>query len=144
MDQIKNKKEFNSYCEKYNNLDINKKGDNNDTKKRNFSSKEYINRMCLSKESIAKIEHIEHLEKKSNNTLDEKIRKIKHFSFIHYIKSFVFKADKERRYFLSTFRKHLLSEEHLLKSHIKMIFLEKQHNIGGEENTNVLECFNEL
>ena len=141
VDQIKNKKEVNSYCEIYNILENNKKGDNNDIKNRKFSSKEYINRMCLSKESIAKIEHI---EKKSTITLDEKSRKVKHFSFIHYVKSLIFKIDKERRYFLTTFRKHLLSEEHLLKSHIKMIFLEKQHNIGGEENTNVLECFNEL
>ena len=39
---------------------------------------------------------------------------------------------------------HLLSEEHLLKSHIKMIFFEKHLDIGGQENTNVLECFKEL
>lgn len=141
MDQIKNKKETNSHSEAYKKLENSKKVDNNDTKKRKFSSKEYMNRMCLSKESIAKIEHI---EKKSNNTQDEHIRKLKHFSFIHYLKSLIFKIDKERRYFLTTFRKHLLSEEHLLKSHIKMIFLEKQHDIGGEENTSVLECFNEL
>ena len=100
--------------------------------------------MCLSKESIAKIEHIENLGKKSSKTLDEKTRKIKHFSFLQYVKSLIYKDDKERRYFLSTFRKHLLSEEHLLKSHIKMILLEKLHDPGGEENTNVLECFNEL
>ena len=145
LEQKKNKNEFNSYCEKHNkNLEINKKGNNTDTKKIKFSSREFINKMCLSKESIAKIEHIENLGKKSSKTLDEKTRKIKHFSFLQYVKSLIYKDDKERRYFLSTFRKHLLSEEHLLKSHIKMILLEKLHDPGGEENTNVLECFNEL
>ena len=56
----------------------------------------------------------------------------------------MFKKEKESHNFIRIFRKHLLSEEHLFKSHIKIIFLEKQHNFTGEEKTNALECFNEL
>ena len=141
IDKIKYKKEINSYCENCKKIKNTKKGGNNDIKIRKFTNKEYLNRMCLSKESIGKMEHI---DKTSNDTLDEKIKKVKYFSFVHYLKSLIFKIDKERQYFLDSFRKHLLSEEHLLKSHIKMIFLEKRQNIGGEENTNLLECFNEL
>ena len=141
IDKTKNKKEANSYCENCKKIKNTKKGGNIDIKKRKLTNKEYLNRMCLSKESISKMEHI---DKKSNDTLDEKIKKVKYFSFVHYLKSLIFKIDKERQYFLDIFRKHLLSEEHLLKSHIKMIFLEKQQTIVREENTNVLECFNEL
>ena len=39
---------------------------------------------------------------------------------------------------------HLLSEEHLLKSHIKMVLFEKKYNLNNNETTNVSECFNEL
>ena len=141
IDKTKNKNEINYFEDIDKKIKNTKKGGNNDAKRRTFTNKEYLNRMCLSKESIGKMEYV---EKESNDTLDEKIKKEKYFSFLHYLKSLIFKFDKERQYFLTTFRKHLLSEEHLLKSHIKMIFLEKQQNIGGEENTNVLECFNEL
>ena len=56
----------------------------------------------------------------------------------------MFKRTKGNHYFISIFRKHLLSEEHLLKSHIKMVFFERKYNLNGEENTNIVECFNEL
>ena len=56
----------------------------------------------------------------------------------------MFKKEKESYNFIRIFRKHLLSEEHLFKNHIKIIFLEKQHNFTGEEKTNALECYNEL
>ena len=48
--------------------------------------------------------------------------------------------------FVIKFRKHLLSEEHLFKSHIKTILLEKEFstNKNKGESTNVFECFNEL
>ena len=59
-------------------------------------------------------------------------------------KSAIFKKRKDYHNFITIFRKHLLSEEHLLKSHIKMIFLEKNSNFNGKENSNALECFNEL
>ena len=140
IDKMNNKKETNFFYDLHNKIENSKKDDNIDIKIRKCSNKEYLNRMRLSKKSIGKIDH---LEKKSNNT-DEKIKKVKNFSFIDYLKSLIFKIDKERQYFLSSFRMHLLSEEHLLKSHIKMIFFEKHLDIGGQENTNVLECFKEL
>ena len=75
---------------------------------------------------------------------DTKLKSIKAFTFFDYLQSMIFKRRKGNLYFISIFRKHLLSEEHLLKSHIKMVFMEKQHDFHGEENTNILECFNEL
>ena len=130
-------KENNSFADLYKKLDLNKQQDNINK----IYNKEYLNKMFLTKESLAKIEHI---ERKSNEVSDDNLRYLKYFSFIDFLKSLLFKKEKESHHFLSTFRKHLLSEEHLLKSHIKMIFMEKQHNFNGEENTNVLECFNEL
>ena len=75
---------------------------------------------------------------------DSNLKSIKIFSFLDFLKSIIVKRDKGNHYFISIFRKHLLSEEHLLKSHIKIVFMEKQHNFRGEENTNILECFKEL
>ena len=81
---------------------------------------------------------------KNNSTTEDKLKSIIVFSFIDFLKSLLFKRRKGNHYFIHLFRKHLLSEEHILKSHIKMVFLERQHNFNSEENTNVLECFNEL
>ena len=75
---------------------------------------------------------------------DNKIKALKHFSFFDYIKSVLIRNNNNGFYFIRIFRKHLLSEEHLLKCHIKMIFIEKKFNYEGNENTNYLECFNEL
>ena len=82
--------------------------------------------------------------KKVTEISDAKLRAIKSFTFFDYLRSLIIKRRKGNHYFISIFRKHLLSEEHFLKSHIKIVFLEKQHNFHGEENTNILECFNEL
>ena len=82
--------------------------------------------------------------KRGNESSEVKLKSIKSFTFIDFLKSIIVKRSKGNHYFISIFRKHLLSEEHLLKSHIKMVFMEKQHNFHGEENTNILECFNEL
>jgi hypothetical protein len=66
------------------------------------------------------------------------------FAFIDSVKSCCFKRNKGSHNFLITFRKHLLSEEHLFKNHIKIVLLEKYHNVNLNENTNILESFNEL
>ena len=80
-----------------------------------------------------------------NNDLKLKsLKYLNYFSFIDFLKSLIYKKEKESHNFLRLFRKHLLSEEHLFKSHIKILFLEKQHNFSGEENINALECFNEV
>ena len=68
----------------------------------------------------------------------------KYFSFLDFIKSFFIKQDKGSHNFLTLFRKHLLSEEHLLKSHINIILLEKKYKICNEECTNIYECYNDL
>ena len=97
--------------------------------------------MPLSKKCLNKIDH---KKKKSIQITDLKLKAIKYFSYIDFLKSLIFKKEKESHNFMGVFRKHLLSEEHLFKSHIKIIFLEKQHNFTGEEKTNALECFKEL
>ena len=111
-------------------------------KKRYMSNKEYINRMTLSQKSLSRIEH--NKLKFQENIQKDNFHFSKHFAFIDFIKSFCFKKNKGSHNFLITFRKHLLSEEHLFKNHIKIVLLEKNHNYKKEENTNILESYNEL
>ena len=75
---------------------------------------------------------------------DDKLKSIKVFSFYDFLKSMMFKRNKGNHYFISLFRKHLLSEEHLLKSHITMVLIEKKYNIDNDEKTNFFECFEKL
>ena len=133
VNNIKN----NSFGEIYKKLEINLGKDIKD--KYNQSN---LNIISLSRESLGKIDH-RHKDN-SSELSDEKLKSIKVFSFKDFLKSIIFKGNKGNHYFIDIFRKHLLSEEHFLKNHIKMVFLEKQHNLGEDENTNVLECFNEL
>ena len=118
--------------------DINQEKKN---KKRKKSNKDYYNKIMLSKKSIGKIEHI---KKETLDNKDEKLKSLKYFSLLDFLKSILFKREKESHNFLRIFRKHLLSEEHLLKTHIKIIFLENHYNFRGEENINFSNCFEEL
>ena len=121
------------------------KSHKNNKKKPNTNKKSYdddvINKLYLSKKSVSKITH---KKRKSVKIADNKIKSMKYFSCFDYLKALLFKKEKESYNFIRLFRKHLLSEEHLLKSHIKLIFLEKQHKINDEEDINLSECFNEL
>ena len=90
--------------------------------------------------NLTKIQH----QKKNSIFVDSKLKSLKYFSYIDFLKSLMFKKEKESHNFIRLFRMHLLSEEHFFKSHIKILFLEKQQNFSGEENINALECFNEL
>ena len=118
-----------------------KSKNNNNSKNKKLSDDDLLNRMPLSKKYLDKIDH---KKKKSIQITDLKLKAIKYFSYYDFLKSLIFKKEKEKHNFIIIFRKHLLSEEHLFKSHIKIIFLEKQHNFTGEEKTNALECFKEL
>ena len=107
-----------------------------------LSNKEYINRITLSKRSLQKIEHN---EIKFNENIDkEKFNYYRHFSFIDFLKSICFKANKGSHNYLTIFRKHLLSEEHIFKNHIKIVLLEKNNNLKMNECTNILESYNAL
>ncbi len=99
------------------------------------------NKIWLSKNSIARIDHKTFGFRRVNNK--EKIKSVKNLSFYHYLKSLC-NGQKGSTIFVIKFRKHLLSEEHLFKSHIKTILIEKELNSKQNENTNVFECFNEL
>ena len=127
-------------------LNINKiKNINNDKMKKcltGFMKKEEINKFWLTRESLAKIDHkhknLEEILENSNK------KAIKQISFIKFLKDIILENTKGSNYFLIKFRKHLLSEEHLFKSHVKIILLEKQCKLNKNDNTNVFECFNEL
>ena len=105
------------------------------------SNKDYIRRISISKRNIAKIEHI---KKNLDLLYGKNIKKAKRLTFTDFLKSLYFHRDKGSHHFLTLFRKHLLSEEHLLKSHINMVLFEKKYNINDEESTNIYECYNEL
>ena len=106
-----------------------------------ISNKDYIRNIIISKKKISKIEHI---KKNLHLLYGENIKKAKRLTFIDFIKSLFFNRDKGSHHFLTLFRKHLLSEEHLLKSHINMVLFEKKYVINEDENTNIFECYNEL
>ena len=129
-----------------NKLNINKiKNISNDKMKKaltGFMKKEEINKFWLTRESLAKIDH---KQKNLEEILENSNKKaIKQISFIKFLKDIILENTKGSNYFLIKFRKHLLSEEHLFKSHVKIILLEKQCKLNKNDNTNVFECFNEL
>ena len=71
-------------------------------------------------------------------------KRAKFFNIVDYTKSKIFKQAKKNYHYLTLFRKHLLSEEHLLKSHVNFVLLEKKYKLNDEETTNVFECYNKL
>ena len=78
------------------------------------------------------------------NLKEKNTKKNKYFSLFYFMKSLILKKDKYNYLYLSLFRKHLLSEEHLLKSHVNMVLFEKKYNLNNEEITNIFECYNKL
>ena len=69
---------------------------------------------------IENLGKIQHKKKQSVRIKDSKLKQLKYFSYIDFLKTLIFKKEKESHNFLRIFRKHLLSEEHLFKSHINM------------------------
>ena len=120
---------------------LQKERDKEKEKKEKISNRNYINSICVSKKSIIKIIH---RKQRESEIFNEKNKNRKYFSFLDFLKSFFFKQDKGSHHFLTLFREHLLSEEHLLKSHINRVLLEKKYKIFNEENTNIYECYKEL
>ena len=116
---------------------------NRDDKNKKKSFRPNINLLSsisISKNSIYKINyHSDGIMKKN-----EEINGAKTFSILAYTKSLIFRKSKRKYEYLTLFRMHLLSEEHLLKSHIKMVLFEKKYNLNNNETTNVSECYNEL
>ena len=105
-----------------------------------FIKKENINRFWLTKESLA---NVVHKKRELEQLFDKDKKAIKNISFIKFLKDIIFENRKGSNYFLIKFRKHLLSEEHLFKSHVKTVLLEKQCK-WNKNSTNIFECFNEL
>ena len=125
------------------NIDIKRNIDEKENKKKksNKSLKESIINVPISKISINQINY-----RKQNpiNLNDEIIKRKKSFSILLFTKSMFFKKEKQNNKYLTLFRKHLLSEEHLLKSHINYVLLEKKYNLNDNAITNIYECYNEL
>ena len=95
----------------------------------------------MSKSSIPNFDHKKLKGRRISNI--GTMKSLKKLSFIAYMKGLCFDKKGSVR-FVSKFRKHLLSEEHLFKSHIKTILLEKEVTNKSGDSTNVFECFNEL
>ena len=107
-----------------------------------YIKKDEISKFWLSRESLSKIDH---KKMKIEEILDKENKKIiKNISFFKFLKDIIVENKKGSNYFLIKFRKHLLSEEHLFKSHVKTVLLEKQCKSNRNRTTNIFECFNEL
>ena len=79
---------------------------------------------------------------KLSQLFTNRIKLKKKFSFLDYIKS-ICSSKINNINFLIKYRKCLLSEEHLLKSHINSIMLEKRLSIDKYHNINVVDSINE-
>ena len=79
---------------------------------------------------------------KLSQLFTNRIKLKKKFSFLDYIKS-ICSSKINNINFLIKYRKCLLSEEHLLKSHINSIMLEKRLSIDKYQNINVVDSINE-
>jgi hypothetical protein len=107
-----------------------------------FIKKEKIEKFWMTKKSLARIDH-KHIE--FEKILEkQKIKSFKNITFFDFIKNLLFESKTGNNDFLIKFRKHLLSEEHLFKSHVKTVLLEKHLNYNENDPTNANECFNEL
>ena len=71
------------------------------------------------------------------------IKLSKNYSFYRFLQS-VFSKKKNNINFIIKYRKRLLSEEHILKSHINTIILEKKLSIDKFQNININESLNDL
>ena len=116
-----------------NNFDIDNK-EEYDGKKRYKKSSKNIDNICISKVSVDKIEY--------DYPRGKRLRHVS--SIIDLTKSLIFRKEKTNYYYIHLFRKHLLSEEHLLKSHITLVLLEKKYKISNDETTNFFECYDKL
>ena len=116
-----------------NNTDIYKK-DKYDNKKRYKKTTKNINNISISKISVDNIEY--------DYPRGKRLRHVS--SIIDLTKSLIFRKEKTNYYYIHLFRKHLLSEEHLLKSHITLVLLEKRYKISNDETTNFFECYYKL
>ena len=75
--------------------------------------------------------------------LNNNIQLSKTYSFYGFLKS-VFTKKKNNINFIIKYRKRLLSEEHVLKSHINTIILEKKLSIDKFQNINLNESLNDI
>ena len=107
-----------------------------------FIKREEIGKFWMNKQSLARIDH-KHIE--FHKILEsQKIKSVKNISFFEFVKNIIFEHKNGNNFFLIKFRKHLLSEEHIFKSHIKTVLLEKHLKYSESDKTNIYECFQEL
>ena len=115
-----------------------------DNKEEIYKTPQYQNmdKYRITKNSIRKIEHQK--EVCENLIKEDKMKIIKKFSLIIYIKSLFLKKYKGSADFIIRFRKNLLSEEHFFKSHIKNSLFFKQYNYNKSQYISFIDCFNNL
>ena len=107
-----------------------------------FINKEQIKKFWMTKKSLARIDHNQIEFEKI--LAKQKIKSFKNITFFDFIKNLLFEKKNGSDSFLIKFRKHLLSEEHLFKSHVKTVLLEKHLNYNENDITDANECFHEL
>lgn len=76
--------------------------------------------------------------------LNNNIQLSKSYSFFGFLKSILNKKKNNNINFIIKYRKRLLSEEHVLKSHINNIILEKKLSVDKYQNININESFNDF
>ena len=131
------KKEDNLIQDMNNNEIIIEKENKKISKEFNYTD---LSEIIISKSSVNQINY-----KRINKTkLNKGFERSKSLNIIDYTKSLIFKKAKKNYHYLKIFRRHLLSEEHLLKSHINIVLLEKKYKLSDEATTNVFECYNKL
>jgi hypothetical protein len=106
-----------------------------------FIKKDQIDKFWMTKKSLARIDH---KQIQFEKILEKQKITFKNITFFDFIKNLLFENKNRNDSFLIKFRKHLLSEEHLFKSHVKTVLLEKHLNYNKNDTTNANECFHEL
>ena len=114
----------------------------------------YNNNLGLKKKSIQEnIDSDLNLDRLKNNLANQTIQLSQYFnnniklsksySFYEFLKS-VFTKKENTINFIIRYRKRLLSEEHVLKSHINTIILENKLSIDKYQNINISENLNDI
>ena len=112
----------------------------NNNRKKNF----YFNHDNIKEESNLDISknNLVNQTIKLSQYFNDNIKLNKKYSFYNFLKS-IFSQKINNINFLIKYRKCLLSEEHVLKSHINNIILEKKLNVDKYQDISFIDSFNE-
>ena len=107
-----------------------------------FEQFKTMNKLRITKAGLKKLTYTKDICK--NLIKEDRMKVVKRLSFILYIKSHFLSKYKGSADFIIRFRRNLLSEEHLFKSHLKNSLLFKQYHLSNENYISFIDCFNNL